>query len=126
MGALGVPVPLGQTRGTFLPGLAEVQRTWAERAVRELAEEADAHGSRLLLEPQTRASTSLWNTPDEALAVLDSLGTPAGLVLGTHQLEAGRRRADPGHHRARLRHSCLQLAAHYTRDPLTVGDPGRL
>ncbi|MFF9035367.1 hypothetical protein ACF090_07850 [Streptomyces sp. NPDC014892] len=91
-----------------------------------MAEEADAHGSRLLLEPQTRASTSLWNTPDEALAVLDSLGTPAGLVLDTHHLEA--EGVEPI--RAITEHasvtSCLQLAAHSTRGPsrsATTGSP---
>ncbi|HUR03296.1 MAG TPA: TIM barrel protein, partial [Nonomuraea sp.] len=45
-GALGVPVTLGQTRGTFLPGLEDMQRLWAECAVQHLAEEATLHGSR--------------------------------------------------------------------------------
>ncbi|WP_233648131.1 sugar phosphate isomerase/epimerase family protein [Streptomyces sp. BSE6.1] len=54
-GELRVPVSLGQTRGTFLPGLADMQRVWAERAVEQLAEEAAERGSRLLLEPQSRA-----------------------------------------------------------------------
>ncbi|MGC9501948.1 sugar phosphate isomerase/epimerase family protein [Streptomyces sp. WG7] len=122
-GALGVPVTLGQTRGTFLPGLADMQRLWAERAVAQLAEEAATRGSRLLLEPQSRANTSLWQTPDEALAVVDSLDAPAGLVLDTHHLDAEGVDAV----RAVTEHAavtgCLQLAAPTTRGPLTIGDP---
>lgn len=121
-GALGVPVTLGQTRGTFLPGLEDVQRAWAERAVRQLAEEAADHGSRLLLEPQSRANTSLWHTPEEALAVVGSLDAPAGLVLDTHHLDAegvDAVRAVADHARAT---GCLQLAAPGTRGPLATGD----
>ncbi|MCF1593256.1 sugar phosphate isomerase/epimerase family protein [Streptomyces muensis] len=122
-GELGVPVTLGQTRGTFLPGLADMQRGWAERAVEQLAEEASAHGSRLLLEPQSRANTSLWHTPDETRAVIESLGAPAGLVLDTHHLDAegvDTMRAIADHAAVT---GCLQLAAPVTRGPLTVGDP---
>ncbi|MFF9045123.1 sugar phosphate isomerase/epimerase family protein [Streptomyces parvulus] len=122
-GALGVPVTLGQTRGTFLPGLADMQRLWAERAVARLAEEAATRGSRLLLEPQSRANTSLWHTPAEALAFVDSLGAPAGLVLDTHHLDA----EGVDVVRAVTEHAavtgCLQLAAPATRRPLTIGDP---
>ncbi|GHB12727.1 isomerase [Streptomyces tendae] len=122
-GELGVPVSLGQTRGTFLPGLEDMQRLWAERAVAQLAEEAAARGSRLLLEPQSRANTSLWHTPEEAVAVIDSLDAPAGLVLDTHHLDAEGVDAV----RAVTDHTgvtgCLQLAAASTRGPLTVGDP---
>ncbi|MEU4896997.1 sugar phosphate isomerase/epimerase family protein [Streptomyces sp. NPDC044780] len=122
-GELGVPVTLGQTRGTFLPGLADTQRTWAERAVAQLAEEAAARGSRLLLEPQSRANTSLWHTPDEALAVIGSFDAPAGLVLDTHHLDA----EGVDTVRAVAEHApvtgCLQLAAPSTRGPLTLRDP---
>ncbi|MEV8224830.1 sugar phosphate isomerase/epimerase [Streptomyces sp. NPDC079167] len=122
-GELGVPVTLGQTRGTFLPGLEDMQRIWVDDAVRQLAEEASDHGSRLLLEPQSHANTSLWHTPEEALAVVDSLGPPAGLVLDTHHLDA--EGIDPV--RAVTSHAgvtgCLQLAAPTTRGPLTLGDP---
>jgi sugar phosphate isomerase/epimerase len=120
---LGVPVTLGQTRGTFLPGLGDMQRRWAEHAVRRLAEETAGRGGRLLLEPQSRATTSLWHTPAEALAFLDSLDAPAGLVLDTHHLDAEGIDAV----RAVTDHTgvtgCLQLAAASTRGPLTVGDP---
>ncbi|MFD7768394.1 sugar phosphate isomerase/epimerase family protein [Streptomyces sp. NPDC059787] len=122
-GELGVPVTLGQTRGTFLPGLEDVQRVWAERAVRQLAEEAATHGGRLLLEPQSRTSTSLWHTPAEALAFIDSLDVPTGLVLDTHHLDAegiDAVQAVAGHTGVT---GCLQLAAASTRGPLTVGDP---
>ncbi|MEV8293084.1 sugar phosphate isomerase/epimerase [Streptomyces rochei] len=122
-GALGVPVTLGQTRGTFLPGLADMQRLWAERAVARLAEEAATRGSRLLLEPQSRANTSLWHTPAEALAFVDSLGAPAGLMLDTHHLDA----EGVDVVRAVTEHAavtgCLQLAAPASRGPLTIGDP---
>ncbi|MFE2282313.1 sugar phosphate isomerase/epimerase family protein [Streptomyces sp. NPDC059454] len=122
-GELGVPVTLGQTRGTFLPGLEDMQRLWAERAVQHLAEEAAGRGSRLLLEPQSRANTSLWNTPAEALAAPATLDAPAGLVLDTHHLEAegiDAVRAVADHARVT---GCLQLAAPSTRGPLTIGDP---
>ncbi|MFC8419532.1 sugar phosphate isomerase/epimerase family protein [Streptomyces sp. NPDC057236] len=122
-GELGVPVTLGQTRGTFLPGLAGTQRLWAERALRRLAEEAADRGSRLLLEPQSRTSTSLWNTPAEAIAAVAALDAPAGLVLDTHHLDAEGVDAV----RAVTEHAgvtgCLQLAAPSDRGPLTVGDP---
>ncbi|MFK0121069.1 sugar phosphate isomerase/epimerase family protein [Streptomyces sp. NPDC090994] len=122
-GELGVPVTLGQTRGTFLPGLEDAQRLWAERAVRQLAEEAADRGSRLLIEPQSRANTSLWHTPAEALDVIGSLDAPAGLVLDTHHLDA----EGIDVVRAVTEHAgvtgCLQLAAPSTRGPLTVGDP---
>ncbi|MEV5645637.1 sugar phosphate isomerase/epimerase family protein [Streptomyces flaveolus] len=122
-GELGVPVTLGQTRGTFLPGLEDIQRVWAERAVHQLAAEAADRGSRLLLEPQSRANTSLWHTPEEALAVVDSFDAPAGLVLDTHHLDAEGVEAV----RAVTEHAavtgCLQLAAPVTRGPLTIGDP---
>ncbi|MFG3215966.1 sugar phosphate isomerase/epimerase family protein [Streptomyces tendae] len=122
-GELGVPVTLGQTRGTFLPGLEDMQRLWAERAVHQLAEEAADHGSRLLLEPQSRANTSLWHTPAEALAFIDSLDAPAGLVLDTHHLDA----EGVDLVRAVTEHAavtgCLQLAAPSVRGPLTTGDP---
>lgn len=122
-GELGVPVTLGQTRGTFLPGLADMQRLWAERAVQHLAEEAADRGSRLLLEPQSRANTSLWQTPAEALAAADALDAPAGLVLDTHHLDAEGVevvRAVADHARVT---GCLQLSAPSTRGPLTIGDP---
>ncbi|MGK5497411.1 sugar phosphate isomerase/epimerase family protein [Streptomyces sp. URMC 125] len=122
-GELGVPVTLGQTRGSFLPGLEDLQRLWAERAVGQLAEEAADRGGRLLLEPQSRATTSLWHTPEEALAVVDSFGAPAGLVLDTHHLDAEGVEVV----RAVTEHAavtgCLQLAAPATRGPLTIGDP---
>lgn len=140
-GALGVPVTLGQTRGTFLPGLEDVQRAWAEQGVQRLVEEAAGHGSRLLLEPQTRSNTALWHTPAEALAVLraldtDTRNTPstqstrssqstqsARLVLDTHHLES--EGIDPVRVVADLAGAtgCLQLAAPATRGPLTAGDP---
>lgn len=122
-GELGVPVTLGQTRGTFLPGLEDLQRIWAGRAVEHLAEEASARGSRLLLEPQSRVSTSLWHTPAQALAVIDLLGTPAGLVLDTHHLDAeGIDVTQAVAQHARVT-GCLQLAAPATRGPLALGDP---
>ncbi|MGZ2356511.1 sugar phosphate isomerase/epimerase [Streptomyces sp. 372A] len=122
-GALGVPITLGQTRGTFVPGLGDMQRIWVDDAVRQLAEEASNHGSRLLLEPQSRANTSLWHTPEEALAAVGSLGAPAGLVLDTHHLDTegvNPLRAIADHARVT---GCLQLAAPITRGPLTLGDP---
>ncbi|MGV9503801.1 sugar phosphate isomerase/epimerase family protein [Streptomyces sp. XY006] len=122
-GELGVPVTLGQTRGTFLPGLEDMQQVWAERTVKQLAKEAAACGSRLLLEPQSRATTSLWHTPAEALAFIDSFDAPAGLVLDTHHLDAeGVETVGAVTDHARVT-GCLQLAADSTRGPLTVGDP---
>lgn len=121
--ALEVPVTLGQTRGTYLPGTADLQRGWAEQAVRQLVAEADGLGTRLLIEPQKRANTSLWNTPAQALKFTDGLGGPTGLVLDTHHLEE--EGIDPlaavaEHARAS---GCLQLASVAGRGPLESGDP---
>ncbi|WP_258572927.1 sugar phosphate isomerase/epimerase [Streptomyces sp. KM273126] len=121
-GALGVPLTLGQSRGTFLPGLEDVQRAWAERAVRQLAEEVVSVGSRLLIEPQSRGNTSLWHTPGQALAVMTALGVPAGLVLDTHHLEAEGVDSVQAVTDHTLLTGCLQLAAPGTRGPLVVGD----
>lgn len=122
-GELGVPVTLGQTRGTFLPGLEDMQRLWAERAVQQTAEEAADRGGLLLLEPQSRANTSLWHTPEEAVAVLSTLDAPAGLVLDTHHLDAEGIDAVGAVTEHAGVTGCLQLAAASTRGPLTVGDP---
>ncbi|MEU6762353.1 sugar phosphate isomerase/epimerase family protein [Streptomyces sp. NPDC046853] len=121
-GALGVPLTLGQTRGTFLPGLADVQRTWAETSVVRLAQEAAAHGSRLLLEPQCRDNTSLWHTPDEALRAARELGIAPDLVLDTHHLEREGLDALSAVRDHVTDTSCLQLAAPAGRGPLSVGD----
>ncbi|MFJ5830597.1 sugar phosphate isomerase/epimerase family protein [Streptomyces sp. NPDC093089] len=121
-GAIGVPITLGQTRGTFLTGLEELQRTWAERAVARLAEEAAAGGTRLLIEPQSRANTSLWHTPEQALDMIDSLAIPAGLVLDSHHLEAeGTNLLQSVAEHAAVTGS-VQLAGPSTRGPLQVGD----
>ncbi|MFJ8539465.1 sugar phosphate isomerase/epimerase family protein [Streptomyces sp. NPDC093591] len=120
--ALGVPVTLGQTRGTFLPGLEDLQRHWAEDAVRRLAAEAAALGTRLLIEPQARTNTSLWNTPEQALAFTATIEAPTALVLDTHHLEAeglDAATAVAAHAKAT---GCLQLASAAGRGPLTVGD----
>ncbi|MFD9327721.1 sugar phosphate isomerase/epimerase family protein [Streptomyces sp. NPDC060065] len=122
-GALGVPLTLGQTRGTFLPGLEDVQRIWAEDAVRCLADEVRSHGGRLLLEPQRRETTSLWNTPEEALAFAATLDGRSGLVLDTHHLEGeGIDILDAVRAHAPIT-GCFQLAALTGRGPLSVGDP---
>lgn len=121
-GALGVPLTLGQARGTLLPGLEDLQRTWAERAVRRLYQEAGDHGVRLLLEPQRRTATALWNSPEEALSFATALGVRGELVLDTHHLEA----EGIDVHAALRAHApvtgCLQLAAPAGRGPLDVGD----
>ncbi|MFE7711334.1 sugar phosphate isomerase/epimerase family protein [Streptomyces sp. NPDC057486] len=119
---LKVPLTLGQARGTFLPGLEDLQRHWTEEAVRQLAVEAAALGTRLLIEPQTRANTSLWHTPDEALVFTATVEAPTALVLDTHHLEAeglDSATAVAAHAKAT---ACLQLASATGRGPLTVGD----
>ncbi|MFI6875722.1 sugar phosphate isomerase/epimerase family protein [Streptomyces sp. NPDC050400] len=120
---LQVPLTLGQTRGQFLPGLEDLQRHWAEEAVRRLAAEATALGTRLLIEPQTRTNTSLWNTPDEVLAFTATVEAPTRLALDTYHLEA--EGLDPvtavtAHAKAA---GCLQIASATGRGPLAVGDP---
>ncbi|GAA2324112.1 sugar phosphate isomerase/epimerase [Streptomyces kunmingensis] len=120
--ALGVPVTLGQSRGTFLPGLAEPQRHWAEQAVRQLAAEADALGTRLLIEPQTRTNTSLWHTPDETLAFTATLDAPTGLALDTHHLESEGLDPVTAVTEYLPATGCVQLASDTGRGPLTVGD----
>ncbi|MEV0523944.1 TIM barrel protein [Streptomyces sp. NPDC050439] len=120
--ALGVPLTLGQTRGTFLPGLADVQHTWAEQAVRQLAVDAAALGTRLLIEPQKRANTSVWNTPDEALAFARTLGISTELVLDTHHLEQEGLDAATAVGAHIKETGCVQLADATARGPLAVGD----
>ncbi|MFJ2158051.1 sugar phosphate isomerase/epimerase family protein [Streptomyces sp. NPDC087856] len=125
-GELGVPVTLGQTRGIFLPGHEAIQSTWVDSAVERLAEEASDHGSRLLLEPQSRANTSLWHTPEEALTVIGALGAlghPAGLVLDTYHLDAEGVEVIQALTQHASVTGCLQLAAPVTRGPLSLGDP---
>lgn len=121
--ALGVPVTLGQSRGTFLPGLEDLQRHWAEQAVRRLAAEADALGTRLLIEPQTRTNTSLWHTPKQTLDFTATVEAPTGLVLDTYHLDA--EGLDPVS--AVTEHTpatgAVQLASADRRGPLTVGEP---
>ncbi|MFJ8109171.1 sugar phosphate isomerase/epimerase family protein [Streptomyces sp. NPDC096132] len=128
-GALGVPLTLGQARGRLLPGLEDMQRTWAERAVRRLADEVRAHDGRLLLEPQNRETTSLWNTPEDALAFAAGLDARTGLVLDTFHLEAeGLDVLEAVRAHAPVT-GCVQLAAPTGRGPLGVGDhrlPGLL
>ncbi|MGW6056787.1 sugar phosphate isomerase/epimerase family protein [Streptomyces sp. NPDC055189] len=120
--ALGVPLTLGQSRGTFLPGLEEPQRHWAEQAVRQLAAEAAALGTRLLIEPQTRTNTSLWHTPEETLAFTATAEVPTGLALDTHHLQA--EGLDPVIAVARYVSvtGCVQLASDTGRGPLIAGD----
>lgn len=121
--ALGVPLTLGQTRGLFLPGLEDLQRHWAEQAVRRLAAEAAALGTPLLIEPQTRTNTPLWNTPDETLGFSDTVDAPTGLVLDTHHLEAEGLDAVTAVAAHASRTGCLQLASATGRGPLETGDP---
>ncbi|WSQ15151.1 sugar phosphate isomerase/epimerase [Streptomyces sp. NBC_01231] len=121
-GELGVPVTLGQTRGTFLPGLEDMQRIWAERAVEHLAEEAAARGSSLLLEPQRHATTSLWNTPDEAFSFAKALPGRNGLVLDTFHLEEENIDVLNAVRVHATHTGCTQLAAPSGRGPLSVGD----
>ncbi|MFJ5840440.1 sugar phosphate isomerase/epimerase family protein [Streptomyces shenzhenensis] len=121
-GTLGVPLTLGQARGTLLPGIEDLQRVWAERAVNQLAEEVAAHDGVLLLEPLSRGTNPLWHTPEDILAFAAGLPGRAGLVLDTHHLEA-----DGIDFLAVVREhaavaGCLQLAAATTRGPLQVGD----
>ncbi|WP_225634611.1 sugar phosphate isomerase/epimerase family protein [Streptomyces solaniscabiei] len=127
--ALGVPMTLGQTRGFFRPGIEDLQRRWAEQAVQTLAQTATALGTRLLIEPQTRTNTSLWNTPAEALAFTDTLDTPTGLALDTHHLEAEGQDAVAAVTAHVEVAGCLQLASSARRGPLDAGDlrlPGLL
>ncbi|MGW0845487.1 sugar phosphate isomerase/epimerase family protein [Streptomyces sp. NPDC002787] len=122
--ALGVPLTLGRTRSTFLPGLADLQRQWAEQAVRRLAAEAAELGTRLLIEPQTRTHTSLWNTPEQALAYAATVEAPTGLVLDTYHLEQEGIEAVEAIATHAPTTRCLQLASTTGRGPLTVGTTG--
>ncbi|WP_416979747.1 sugar phosphate isomerase/epimerase family protein [Streptomyces sp. T028] len=128
-GALGVPLTLGQARGTFLPGLESMQLSWAERAVQRLAEEVRTLGGRLLLEPQRRETTSLWNTPEEALAFAATLDARTSLVLDTFHLEAESVDVLEAVRAHATVTGCVQLAAASGRAPLSTGDhrlPGLL
>ena len=61
----------------------------AEDVFRELTEHAGKTGAIIMLEPAEAAFTSLFNTNEEVMAMVEKIGSPNfSLMLDTHQLWA--------------------------------------
>jgi sugar phosphate isomerase/epimerase len=87
-GRLGAVVIVGLLRGVVRPGIEREQAmAWLIAALRECCDEAKARGVRLALEPINRYETSLINTVDEGLELVDAVGSSAlGLLLDTYHM----------------------------------------
>jgi sugar phosphate isomerase/epimerase len=83
-------VGLGAARGTGIPGVSKKEmEQLAEDVFRELTEHAEKAGAVIMLEPAEAAFTSLFNTNEEVMAMVEKIGSPNfSLMLDTHQLWA--------------------------------------
>lgn len=79
---------IGLLRGIVKPGVGHEQAMdWLVAALRECAAAAAPSGVRLALEPINRYETSLINTVDEGLALIDVVGADNfGLLLDTFHM----------------------------------------
>ena len=79
---------IGLLRGKVKPGVTREQAMrWLVEAVRTCARAAAPHGVRLALEPINRYETSLINTVDEGLALIEQVAAPNfGLLLDTFHM----------------------------------------
>jgi len=83
-------VGLGMARGLGIPGMSKKDMTQlAEEVFRELTEHAEKTGAVIMLEPAEAEFTSLFNTNEEVMAMVEKIGSPNfSLMLDTHQLWA--------------------------------------
>jgi len=83
-------VGLGAARGAGIPGASQKEMgQLAEDVFRELAEHAEKSGSVIMLEPAEAVFTSLFNTNEEVMEMVEKIGSPNfSLMLDTHQLWA--------------------------------------
>lgn len=81
-------VIIGLLRGVVRPGIDPAQaRRWMVDALKECCEAAGRSGVRLALEPLNRYETTLINTVEEGLALIDEVGAPnLGLLLDTFHM----------------------------------------
>lgn len=79
---------IGLIRGIIKPGVQPEQgMQWLVDALRECSRAAAPHGVRLALEPINRYETTLINTVDQGLALIDSVGEANfGLLLDTFHM----------------------------------------
>ncbi|MGQ9780219.1 MAG: 5-keto-L-gluconate epimerase [Bacillota bacterium] len=84
---LGCCVILGLIRGRLRSEDPARARRWMMDGFRACLEEAEKRGVDLAIEPLNRYETELINTVEEALSILDELGSPrAGLLLDTFHM----------------------------------------
>ena len=83
-------VGLGMARGHRIAGKSkEEMEKLAEEVFRELTEHAEKVGAVIMLEPAEAEFTSLFNTNEEVMAMVEKIGSPNfSLMLDTHQLWA--------------------------------------
>ena len=85
---LGAVVIIGLMRGTVIPGVERHQaEEWMLDALRECCQTAASSGVHLVLEPINRFETTLINTAEQGLEVLDQVGAAnLGLLLDTFHM----------------------------------------
>ena len=79
---------IGLLRGIVRPGVdPTLAHRWMVDALKECCEVADGSGVRLALEPLNRYETTLINTVDDGLALVEEVGAPnLGLLLDTFHM----------------------------------------
>jgi len=102
-GYLKARVGLGAARGSGLPGASqEEMERMAVEVFRELAEHAEKAGTVIMLESVESEFTSLINTNQEAMAMVEKVGSPGfSVMLDTHQLWAAEPSVEEGIRAAR-------------------------
>jgi len=97
-GYLKARVGLGAARGPGLPGASrEEMERMAVEVFRELAEHAEKAGTIIMLESAESEFTSLINTNQEAMAMVEKVGSPGfSVMLDTHQLWAAESSIEEG------------------------------
>ena len=81
-------VGLGASRGKGIPGMSKDDMLkLAEEVFRELTEHAEGTGAIIMLEPAEAEHTSLFNTNEEVMAMVEAINSPSfSIMLDTHQL----------------------------------------
>jgi sugar phosphate isomerase/epimerase len=84
----GATIIIGLLRGTLKPGVERAQAMpWIVEALRECADAAAAAGVKIVVEPINRYETTLVNTVEEGLALIEEVGASnVGLLLDTFHM----------------------------------------
>ncbi len=87
-GHFGARVGLGMARGKGIPGMGKDEMTKiAEEIFHELTEHAAKAGAIIMLEPAEAEYTSLFNTNEEVMGMVEKIGSRNfSIMLDTHQL----------------------------------------